>query len=67
MIKRYTEIMKESGASQKVIDNGLTAEEKEVLEEDAFLTKQRERYGKTKAGDETRTKAVLESQYGEMH
>ena len=41
--------MKETGNSQAMIDRQLTGEEKELLDRDEFMTKQKERMGKSKA------------------
>ena len=65
-LKKFTEIMKQAGHSQKEIDKRLPDNDREILEEDKFLTKQKERYGKSKPKEDTQdlTRKELEKQYG---
>ena len=56
-LKKFSEIMQESGMKKKDIEARLTAEEKELLAEDEFLTKQKAKYGRT-------TKEETEKNYG---
>ena len=52
---------------QKDIDARMTEEEKELLEEDKFVEKQKERYGRPTREEEKLTKEEADKQYGKMH
>ena len=65
-LKKFAEIMKESGMKQKDIDARMTEEEKELLAEEKFIEKQKERYGRKTKEEEKLTKEEADKKYGEM-
>ena len=65
-LKKFAEIMKESGMKQKDIDARMTEDEKELLAEEKFIEKQKERYGRKTKEEEKLTKEEADKKYGEM-
>ena len=65
-LKKFAEIMKESGMKQKDIEARMTEDEKELLAEEKFIEKQKERYGRKNKEEEKLTKEEADKKYGEM-
>ena len=66
-LKKFAEIMKESGMKQKDIDARMTEEEKELLAEEKFIEKQKQKYGRTTEKEEKLTKEEADKNYGTMY